>query len=155
MNEEKFKALHKRYNAPENCPNIIAPKCNAEIWKNILTSPYKINEFRLQNMQNLSAKAAYAVPEACNKILNKMGKMKQDQSKEFLSPLIGGLAFLEKAITDMNRFRGNNLKSRLPEKLKPLMDNVPSESQWFLGDDLSKRITQINSMNSALTLLVF
>ena len=151
MDEEKFKALHKKYNVPENCPNIIVPKCNGEIWKNNLTSPYRINEIRLQNIQNLTVKAAYAVTEACDKILNKMGKMKQELSKELVSPLIDGLAFLGKAITDMNQFRRNNLKPRLPEKLKPLADNVPSESQWLFGDDLSKRISQINNMNSALT----
>ena len=31
MDERKFKALHRRCNVPENCPNIIVPKCNAEI----------------------------------------------------------------------------------------------------------------------------
>ena len=36
--DEKFMTLQKRYNVPENCPNITVPKCNAEIWKNILTS---------------------------------------------------------------------------------------------------------------------
>ena len=51
----------------------------------------------------------------------------------------------------MNQFRRNNLKPRLPEKLKPLADNVPSDSQWLFGDDLSKRISEINNMNSALT----
>ena len=125
--------------------------CNAEIWKNSLTSPYRIDEIRLQNIQNLSVKAAYAVTEVCDKILNKMGKMRQDQSKELVSPLIDGLAFLGKAITDMNQIPRNNLKPRLPEKLKPLADNVPSDSQWLFGDDLSKRISEINNMNSALT----
>ena len=59
--------LHKKYNIPENCPNTIAPKCNAEILKNNLTSPYRINQIRLQNIQNLTVKAAYAVTEACGK----------------------------------------------------------------------------------------
>ena len=45
--------------------------------------------------------------------------MKQHQSKELASPLIDSLAFLGKAITDMKQFRRNNLKPRLPEKLKP------------------------------------
>ena len=85
--------------------------------------------------------------EACDNILNKMGKIKQDQSKELVSPLIDGLAFLGKAITDVNQFRRNNLKPRLPEKLKPLADNVPSESQWLFGDDLSKRISQKMTKN--------
>ena len=36
----------KKYNKPENCPNIIAPKCNAKIWKNNLTSHYRMNEIK-------------------------------------------------------------------------------------------------------------
>ena len=89
--------------------------------------------------------------EACEKILNKMCKMKQDQSKELVSSLTDGLAFLGKATTDMNQFRRNNLKLRLPENLKSLAHTVPSESQWLFGDNLSKMISQINNMNSALT----
>ena len=52
------------------------------------------NEIRLQIIQYLSVKAA--VTESCNKILNKLGKINQDQSKELLSPFIDGLVFLGK-----------------------------------------------------------
>ena len=58
----------KKYNVPENCHNIILPKCNAEIWKDNQAPLYRINEMRLQNIQNLSVKAAYEVTEACDKI---------------------------------------------------------------------------------------
>ena len=81
VDEEKFEALLKKYNVPDNCPNIIVPKCNAEIWKNNLTSRYRINKIKLQNIQNLGIKAAYAVTEAYDKILDKMGKMKQVRVK--------------------------------------------------------------------------
>ena len=50
----------------------------------------------------------------------------------------------------MNQFPRNNLKPRLPEKLKPLADNVARVLQWLFGDDLSKRISEINNMNSTL-----
>ena len=54
----------------------------------------------------------------------------------------------------MNQFRRSIFKSRLPEKLKPwIMYNVPSESQWFLGFDFCKEISQINNMISALAQL--
>ena len=42
------------------------------------------------------------------------------------------------------------MKDRLPAKIKPLTKNVPSESEWQLGNDLSKRINQLNSTNTAL-----
>ena len=48
----------------------------------------------------------------------------------------------------MNQFRRNNLKFRLPKKLKPFTYIVPRESPWLFGDDLSH---QINNMNSDLT----
>ena len=151
MDVQKFKALYKKYNITENYPNIIVPKCNSEILKNNLTSPYRINEIRLQNIQDLSVKAACAVTETCDKILNKISKMKQDQSKELVSPIIDGLTFLGRPITDTNQFCRNHLKPRLPEKLKHSAENVPSESQWLFGDDLSNTISQINNINSALT----
>ena len=37
MDEEKFYALNKKYNIPENCHSMVVPKCN-EIWKCNLTS---------------------------------------------------------------------------------------------------------------------
>ena len=81
----------------------------------------------------------------------KWAKWSRVREKELVSPLIDGLAFLEKAITDMNQFHRNNLKHRLPEKLKPLADNVPRESQWLFGDDLSKRISKIISLLSLIS----
>ena len=48
--------------------------------------------------------------EASEKMLNNMNKMKQDQSKELVSPLTDCLTFLGKAITDMKKFRENSLK---------------------------------------------
>ena len=47
MDEEKFKVLSKKFNVPENFPNMIVPKPNAEIWKNNLNFTYKIYEIRL------------------------------------------------------------------------------------------------------------
>ena len=71
IDEENFKALLKKYNLPENCPNIIVPKCNEEIRENNLTYCYRINEIMLQNIQNLIVKPAYGMTETCEKILNK------------------------------------------------------------------------------------
>ena len=63
-------------------------------------SPHRLNEIRAQGIQSLSLKDAHAVTEASDKILEIMRKMKQDQSKELVSPLIDGLAFLGETITD-------------------------------------------------------
>ena len=66
--------------------------------------------------------------------------------------LVDALALLGKATADMNQFRRNNLRSRLPSRLRPLATIVPPESQWLFGDDLNKRIAaQISRMNNTLS----
>lgn len=110
MIEETLKALNEKQNVPTNCSNKIVLKCQSEIWKSNRTAAYGTNETSLESIQNFSVKEAEAVTEACEKMLNNMNKMKQDQSKELVSPLIDCLTFLGKAITDMKKFRGNSLK---------------------------------------------
>ena len=102
---------------------MIVSKCNTEVWKNNVTSIHRIKKIRPQNIHNLCSKAAYALTEAFVKILNKIDNIKQNWDKYLASPLIEGLIVLGKATIDMNQFRTNNLKSRLPEKLKSLAEN--------------------------------
>ena len=78
-----------------------------------------------------------------------MGKYKQDLSKELLTPPVDSLAFIGKAIEDKNQLRRDILKSRLSAKMKQLTGNVPAKSELIFGDDLNKRISQINNTNSA------
>ena len=147
MEEEKFIDLNKKYSRPESCPNMVSPKCNTEIWKSNLTSSYKMNKIDLQRTENLHAKAAYAVTVTSDKIM--AANLSQKQSKE--TPLADALALLGKATADLNQFWRKKLRSRLPDKIRPLATNVPAGSQWLFGDDLNKRIAQISSMNNALS----
>ena len=58
MAEEKLKDLNKKYSRAENCPNMVTPKYNSEIWKSNPTSTYRMNETELQRTQNLHVKTA-------------------------------------------------------------------------------------------------
>ena len=78
-------------------------------------------------------------------------KLKSALCKETGTPLIDSLAFLGLVSSELNQFRRDHLKSRLPEKVKPLAKNVPAKSEWLFGDDLNKRIKTIISTNTALT----
>ena len=42
------------------------------------------------------------------------------------------------------------MKDQCPVKMQPLTKKVPPESEWLFGNDLSKRIDQLNSTNTAL-----
>ena len=108
-----------------------------------------MNEIELQRIENLHVKTAYAVTVASDKIMS--FNLLQEQSKELATPFVDALALLGKATADLNQFRRNNLRSRLPEKMITLATIVPAGSQWLFGDDLNKRIAQISSMNDALS----
>ena len=106
-----------------------------------------MNEIELQRIENLHVKTAYAVTVASDKIMS--FNLLQEQSKKLTTPFVDALALLGKATADLNQFRRNNLRSRLPEKMRSLAKNVPAGSQWLFGDALNKRIAQISSMNNA------
>ena len=57
----------------------------------------------------------------------------QEQSKELITPLVDVLALLGKATADLNQFWRNNLRSRLPDKMRPLATNVPAGSQLLIS----------------------
>ena len=68
-----------------------------------------------------------------------------------MTALIVTLALLGLILSKLNQFRRDYLKSRLPEKIRPLAKNVPVKSEWLFGDDLNKRINAISSTNAART----
>ena len=102
IEKEKLKDQNKKYSRPENCPNMVTPKCNSEIWKSNLTPTYRMNEIELQRKENLHGKAAYAVAIASDKIMT--SNLLQEQSKELITPLVDDLALLGKATVDLNQF---------------------------------------------------
>ena len=77
-------------------------------------------------------------------------KYKMDLSKEFLTPLINALAFLAQAASPTNQFRRNIIKPKLPGWMKQLAKNVTNGRELLFGDDLNKRVKQINNTNNAL-----
>ena len=109
-----------------------------------------MTDIDLRKIQLLNVSAADAVIEASEKVVSRLSKYKQDLSIELLTPLVDLLAFIGKATKDTNQLRRDILKSRLPAKMKQLTKNVPAESELLFGDDLNKRISQINNTNSAL-----
>ena len=147
--EEKFKTMNKMYCRPENCAAIVAPKVNSEIWNENLQASHRMTDINLRKVQLLNVSAAYTVIEACEKVVCRLSKYKQDLSKELLTLLVDSLGFIGNATKDANQLRRDILKSRLPAKMKQLTKNVPAESELFFGDDLIKRISQINNTNSA------
>ena len=88
-----------------------------------------MTDINLRKIQLLNVSAAYAVIEACEKVVSRLGKYKQDLSMELLTSPTDSLVYIEKATKDTNQLRRDILKSRLPAKMKQLAKNVPAKSE--------------------------
>ena len=128
---------------------MITPKCDEEICRgDILNIGKRSNDIVLQKIQMHTVKAAYAMTDACDKVMEM--NLQSDQCREMITPVIDAFALLGVVTAEINQFRRQQMKDRLLAKMQPLTKNVPPESEWLFGNDLSKRINQLNSMNTAL-----
>ena len=142
--------ISQEFSSKEELGKPVSDKFNSEIWNENLQASHRMTDINLRKIQLLTVSAAYAVTQACEKVVSRLGKYKQDLSTELLTPLVDSLTFIGKATKDKNQLRRDILKSRLPAKMKQPNENVPAESELLFGDDLNKRISQINNTNSAL-----
>ena len=109
-----------------------------------------MTDISLCKFQLLNVSFGYTITETCGKVIGRLGKFKMDLIKELFIPLIDDLAFLGQAASDINQFKRDIIKPRLPGRMGQLAKNVPNGSELLFGDDLNKRITQINNTNNAL-----
>ena len=74
LEEEKFKILNKKYERPENCPHLSAPKINSKIWNENLLTANRMTNISLGKIQSLNVSAAYAITETCEKVIGWLSK---------------------------------------------------------------------------------
>ena len=109
MDEEKLKKLIKNYKKPENCPNMITPKCNEDIWRgDILNTGRRSNNIVMQKIQMRTVKAACAMAGVCDKIMEM--NLKSDQCREMITSVIDTLALLGVVTAEINQFRREQMK---------------------------------------------
>ena len=150
--EEKLKEKLKKYPTPENCSNMIVPKCNHEIWTNVLSSALRFNDLNLQRAQCHMSKAANAMIFVCNQLIaHKANCSTKLETNKLISPTIDALALLGNSVQELSQRRREAVKGKIPHKLQHLASNVPPHSTLLFGDDINKRIQAISSTNKALT----
>ena len=114
-----MKKLVKTYNKPENCPNMITPKCNEYIWKgDILNTGRRSNDIVLQKIQMHTVEAACIMTDPCNKVIK--FNLKSDQCREIITPVIDSLALLGVVTAEINQFSWEQIKDGLSAKIQPL-----------------------------------
>ena len=150
--EEKLKEKLKNYPTPANCSNMIVPKCNHEIWTNVLSSALRFNDLNLQRAQCQMSKAANAMILVCNQLLaHKNNASTKLETNKLISHTIDALALLGNSVQELSQRRREAIRGKIPHRLQHLASNVPPNSTLLFGDDINKRIQAISTTNKALT----
>ena len=121
------------------------PQCNPEIWKINLFSLQRSTDINLQKVLLHLTKASYAIINACDELIV---AEETERSNKLLTMLVDSVALLGLSTFELNVLITDLIKHKLPDRLKQLTKDVPSNSIHLFGDDIQKRINQIAPNNT-------
>ena len=137
----------KKYQKSENCNKIRIPQCNPEIWKINLFSLQRSTDINLQKILLHLTKASYAIVNTCDELIV---AEETEGSNKLLTVPVDSAALLGLSKFELNALKRDLMKHKLPDRLKQLAKDVPSNSTHLFGDDIQKRINQIAPNNTPL-----
>ena len=122
------------------------PQCNPEIWKINLSSFQRSTDINLQKILIHLMKTSYTIVNACDELVV---VVETEGSNKLLTMLVNSVALLGLSTIELNAFRRNLIKHKLPDHLKQPAKDVPPDSTHLFGDDIQKQISQIDVTNTA------
>ena len=162
---EKFKTKTKTYKKPQNCSDLLVKKCNKEIWQERMNAQDRNKDLKVQKVQGAVLKGAFAICEVTNTLINLKnnkdisGKELRLQLSNVIKICTESLTFLGMANLEgvgnnyqilVKYLQGNTYQKLLPPKLAPLTKNVPTPSEFLLGNNLNNRIGTIETSQKML-----
>ena len=130
----------KKYQKPENCNKMRVLPCNPELWKINLSSFQHSTDINLQKILLHLMKSSYAIVNACDELIV---VEETEGSNKLLTMLVDSVALLGLSTIELNALRRDLMKHKLPDHLKQLAKDAPSDFTHLFGDDIQKRIRQL------------
>lgn len=116
----------------------------SEIWRSSMFSFQRLTDIILQKVLLHVVKAFYAAVCSCDNFVQK-----DDTCKDALARMIDSFALFCTTSVRIKTLRRDLIRNKLPKNLKPLVKDLPAESEFF-GYDINKRISWLLSKNFAL-----
>ena len=127
----KLDELVEKYPKPDNCPLLVAPKCNKAVWHQ-LKLPTNATDTSLQKSQKLLVAAVWALIQATTKA-----------SDDLKIPLTHSLVLALFANWEFNQKRRDLLRTHLNSRYAALFNPSTSISTELFGDDIGKEIDEL------------
>ena len=153
---EKFRTKMKTYKKPKNCSDLLVKKCNKEIWQERMNAQDRNKDLKVQKVQGAVLKGAFAICEVTNTLINLKnnkdisGKKLRLQLSNVIIICTESLTSLGMANLEGDHIRREYLSKILPPKLSPLTKDIPTPSEFLLGNNLNDRIGLIETSQKML-----
>lgn len=133
--KEKISALQDKYLKPDNCPNLVAPKINKQMWQQ-LHQETRNADSAFQKAQALMMSGIYALVQQCN-------TAEGDQK----SALTHSIVLLLSANREFDLKRRDLIRPDLNKQYAGLCNPSTPISTFLFGDDLNKEVEELTKSN--------
>ena len=144
--KETIEIRIKKYVRPKNCTQLVTPKINLEIFKQLSHREQLIDKV-LSNIQQSGIAASISIVHAINEIRNvKLHSV--DETNKILGILTDSLALQGHVFNSLNTHRRENLKGTFKNEFSTLCTNrTIVEDGLLFGSNLAKTLKEIKDEN--------
>ncbi|XP_064635166.1 uncharacterized protein LOC135492551 [Lineus longissimus] len=142
MQDEQAKVLCEKYVRPENCPSMVNPRINQEIWDVIVQSP-RMLDISMSKVGNKIVKSALPIVKLVDILYEARQSKKIPDTGLAVRLAMDALAIAGNALHELNGLRRQAVKRVLPERAQKLAGKVKEETALLFGSDLQQTMKDI------------
>ena len=142
LNHDKIKEKQAAYLRPENCGNLVVPRCNDEIWKR-LNHFQRRKDMKLANTQRAITASATAIIQMTEALLQCVKNKGDLNMPTLISKATDALALMGHASHELSFRRREQMAVVLKKEYAGLISPSISVTDSLFGDDLSKTMRDL------------
>ena len=152
LDEKICKDLIDAKKRPENCPHLVTPRVNEDLWKRrqLINDNTKTQDVKLQNVQKRLVAGIIPIVYAADKLYTAKEGLSEDDTLACLKLILEGLPLLTSAGHEVNNRRKDLLRQNLPEHFAHLCNYNRPVTTELLGDDLTKTIRDLKGTSTLM-----
>ncbi len=135
--EDRVKGLTDKYKLPENVPNLVVPRTNAEIWDNLNREQQTV-DMATQRVQALQANAMTAII----RIIDAICRDKAGPTEAHLQELMDAVRLISMSFSLMKQVRKEAIRNAMGYPLARYCNWETPVGKDFIFADLSKKLKE-------------
>ncbi|KAJ8043573.1 hypothetical protein HOLleu_10728 [Holothuria leucospilota] len=139
LEEKHLTETMDKYPQPSHCNNLLVPKVNPLVWENVLSKTRSL-DLKLQRCQKPLVTGLIAMVKSFEG--NEPSEVQQD-----------AVALLSNAVFELNNVRKELIKPDLHQRYSHLCKQSQLTTQWLFGDDLPKKVKEIDEEHKAVAVM--